>query len=80
MIQANIRPPDDDEVAAALAAIQLYIERSNYPVAPAIASSAWRVATALEAQDLPPVRNTALRGWASADRARRASRWSTGII
>jgi hypothetical protein len=47
---------------------------------PEPARSAWRAAAASEAVGLPPARNSAGAAWHAADRARRAGRWSFGIV
>jgi hypothetical protein len=72
--------PSDGEIAAALAAIQYVIERTEASDArrPA-ARPAWRVAGAIESQGLPPARNGANDAWGTVDRAARANRWSYGI-
>jgi hypothetical protein len=78
---------DADEVAAALAAIACCLESAAAAEAfaplyddEAPEQSAWRVAAALEAQDLPAARQSAHSAWGAADRARREGRWSTGIL
>jgi hypothetical protein len=77
--------PTDDEIAAALAAVRLYIEQQalgdqvdcSESLAPAAPS--WSVAAALAAQGMPPTRGGTCRSWGAVERAARASRWSYGI-
>jgi hypothetical protein len=74
-------PIDDDEIAAALAAVRCYIE----PAQPDRAAepprrAAWHSAGMLEAQGRPPVYHRAQSSWGSVDRAVRAHHWSYGII
>ncbi len=73
--------PDDDTVAAALAALERYLagEQSVEDQVADAPALAWRTAGKLAAQGLPPARSGAA-GWASADRARRDDRWSYGIV
>jgi hypothetical protein len=72
--------PSDDEIAAAFAAIQYTIERSEPADARRpVARPAWRVASAIESQGLSPTRNGANDAWGTVDRAARANRWSYGI-
>jgi len=72
--------PSDGEIAAALAAIQYIIERTESSHARwTAARPAWRVAGAIESQGLPPARNGANDAWGTVDRAARANRWSYGI-
>jgi hypothetical protein len=73
--------PQDDEIAAALAAIRCYIEEQQPTEMPeARPRAAWRAAAILESQGLRPTRNGDHRAWGAADRAARASRWSYGIV
>src|SRR5215212_987758 len=73
--------PDDDTAAAVLAAIACAIEHDAAgDTADAPARSSWRTAGMLAAQGLPGARNAAYAGWRSAERARRAERWSSGIV
>jgi len=44
------------------------------------ARSAWQAGSALAVQGMPPARNGAFAAWHAAERARRAERWSGGII
>ncbi len=73
--------PDPDTAAAMIAAIACVIEQEaadDTPNAPG--RSAWRASGRLVAQGLPPARNGAFAAWHAADRARRAERWSGGIV
>src|SRR5437773_5786676 len=72
--------PSDGEIAAALAAIQYIIGRTEpcHTRRPA-ARPAWRVAGVIESQGLPLARNGANDAWGTVDRAARANRWSYGI-
>ncbi len=69
-----------DEVAAALAAVACMLEAEQAEPDADRPVSAWRVAAAQEAQELPAARSGRHSGWASAERARREGRWSTGIL
>ncbi|MFN8501907.1 hypothetical protein [Kouleothrix sp.] len=72
--------PDDDAVAAVLAALEHYLAAEQADdEAPAGPHEPWRTAGKLAAQGLPPSRAVAAR-WGSADRARRGERWSHGIV
>jgi hypothetical protein len=72
--------PSDDEIAAALAAIECIVERTAPSDArrPAVRRP-WRIAGAIESQGLPPTRNGATDAWGTVERAARANRWSYGI-
>jgi len=73
--------PDPDTAAAVIAAIACAIAPEPADVRPdAPARSAWRAGSALAAQGMPPARNGAFAAWHAAERARRAERWSGGII
>ena len=73
--------PDADTVAAVIAAIACVIAPETADETPdAPARSAWQAANALAAQGLPPARSGAFAAWHTAERARRAARWSGGII
>jgi hypothetical protein len=72
--------PSADEIAVALAAVRFYIEAERSIDTSALHLRPWRIAAALESQGLPPTRNGAHHLWGTAERARRASRWSYGII
>jgi hypothetical protein len=65
-------------VIAAIACMIAQETADDSPQAPA--RSAWQAAGALAAQGLPPARNGAFATWPAAERARRAERWSGGII
>jgi hypothetical protein len=67
--------PTDDEIAAALVAVRLYLEaeQADAPQPTATASSRWRVAARLEAQGVKPSEGPALH-WGNVERLRRASR------
>lgn len=71
-------PADDDLVAAALAAVGLYLEAES-PAEDGAARPAWRVAAIVAAQGLAPARGMRRVSWASAERAGRAARWSGGM-
>ncbi|HNP86726.1 MAG: hypothetical protein JST60_15310 [Chloroflexi bacterium SZAS-1] len=70
--------PDEDTVAAVLAALALYADEVA-AIEPATPRSAWSDAGRLAAQGLPPIR-AAVPRWAGAERSRRADNWSTGIV
>ena len=81
-MQVTLTPtPDADTAAAVIAAIACVIapETANDPP-DALARSAWHAADALVAQGMPPTRNGAFATWCTAERARRAARWSGGIV
>lgn len=71
--------PDEDTVAAVLAALALYADEVATAIEPATPRSAWSDAGRLAAQGLPPMR-AAVPRWAGAERSRRADNWSTGIV
>jgi hypothetical protein len=81
-MQITLTPtPDADTAAAVIAAIACVMEPQTTDDTPiASAGSAWRAATMLETQGMPPARNGTLATWHTAERARRAERWSSGII
>ncbi|MEO7912624.1 MAG: hypothetical protein ABIV47_23490 [Roseiflexaceae bacterium] len=73
--------PDADTAAAVIAAIACAIAPETADETPDLpARSAWHASGALATQGLPPVRSGAFAAWHSAERARRAERWSGGII
>ncbi len=73
--------PDAETAAAVIAAIACMSAPETADDTPdAPARSAWHAATALEAQGMPPARNGTFATWHTAERARRAERWSSGII
>lgn len=66
--------PIDEEIAATLAAVQLYLEAQQPDVAQtAMPIERWRVATRLEAQGAAPGAGPAPH-WGNVERLRRASR------
>ena len=72
--------PDADTAAAVIAAIACLIAPETADDTPDTpARSAWRAATVLEAQGMPPARNGTFATWHTAERTRRAERWSGGI-
>ena len=81
-MQVTLTPtPDEDIAAAAIAAIACVIAQETADDRPnAPARSAWQVGAALAVQGLPPARNSAFAAWHAAERARRAERWSGGIV
>ena len=73
--------PDADTAAAAIAAIAAIIASEaadDTPETPV--RSAWQAGGALAVQGMPPARNGAFATWCTAERARRAARWSGGIV
>ena len=73
--------PDPDTVAAVLSALAAELEHAEAVLGdPAPAPAAWGSAGRLAAQGLPPARQPGAPRWGSADRARRATRWSHGIV
>lgn len=81
-MQITLAPtPDPDTAAAVIAAIACVIAPQTADDTPAVpARSAWHAAAALEAQGMVPARNGRFATWHTAERARRAERWSAGII
>jgi hypothetical protein len=81
-MQVTLSPVPEEAIAAAvLAAIACVIEQDTAnDAADAPARSSWRTAGVLAAQGLPGARNAANAGWHSAERTRRAERWSAGIV
>jgi hypothetical protein len=81
-MQVTLTPtPDAETAAAVLAAIACAIEHDTAgDTRAAPARSSWRAAGALAGQGLPPARNGAYAAWHAAERARRAERWSGGIV
>ena len=72
--------PDDDAVAAIMAALAAYdAGAADAPAAAGPPASMWAAASRMAAQELPPP-VTPAPGWAAAERARRAERWSSGIV
>jgi hypothetical protein len=73
--------PDADTAAAVIAAIATMIAPETAGATPeAAARSAWQAGGALMGQGMPPARNGAFAAWHAAERARRADRWSGGIM
>jgi hypothetical protein len=73
--------PDADTAAAAIAAIACMIAQDTAEEPPeAPARSAWSAGNALIGQGMPPARNGAFAAWHAAERARRADRWSGGVV
>lgn len=71
----------DDLIAAALAAIHLYLEAEQLEaVAAAPPRSAWQAAALVAAQGGVPARGDRTVTWRTVDRAGRAVRWSVGIL
>lgn len=72
---------DDDLIAAALAAIHLYLEaEQSEAVEAAPPRSAWQAAALVAAQGGVPARGDRTVTWRTVDRAGRAVRWSVGIL
>ena len=81
-MQVMLTPTPDAETAAAVIAAIAYLigqeTTDDRPDTPA--RSAWHAGSALEAQGMPATRDGAFAAWHAAERARRAERWSGGII
>ncbi|KPV51879.1 hypothetical protein SE17_18715 [Kouleothrix aurantiaca] len=72
--------PDDDTVAAIVAALAAYDTGAPEELGAAGPhASMWAAANRQAAQGLPPPVTPTPR-WAEAERARRAERWSSGIV
>ncbi|ABU60316.1 hypothetical protein [Roseiflexus castenholzii] len=72
---------DDDLIAAALAAIHLYLEaEQSEALEMKPPRSAWQVAALVAAQGGVPARGDRAVTWRTVDRAGRAARWSVGIL
>jgi hypothetical protein len=71
--------PDADEVAAALAAVQLCLAAGSSD-APNSARPIWQIAAVLAAHGAEPAHGNAPPTWANADRTRRARHWSSGLL
>ena len=79
----SVRPLriDDDLVAAALAAVCLYLEAEQAEaIEEAPSRSAWQAAALISAQGGTPTRSGITAAWRTADRIGRAARWSAGIL
>jgi hypothetical protein len=73
--------PDSDIAAAVIAAIAAMIApEADDDTLDAPMRSAWQAGGALAVQGMPPARNGAFAAWHAAERARRADRWSGGIV
>ncbi len=72
---------DDELIAAALAAIHLYLEaEQSEAIETAPPRSAWQAAALIAAQGGVPARGDRMVAWRTVDRASRAVRWSVGIL
>ncbi|MCS6839464.1 MAG: hypothetical protein NZ699_01515 [Roseiflexus sp.] len=72
---------DDELVAAALAAIHLYLEaEQSEMIEAAPRRTAWQAAALVAAQGGVPARGDSSVTWRTVDRAGRAARWSVGIL
>ncbi|MGQ9547175.1 MAG: hypothetical protein ACUVSY_02805 [Roseiflexus sp.] len=72
---------DDDLVAAAFAAVCLYLEvERGDAIEEAPSRSAWQAAALMAAQGGTPARGSMTAAWSTADRIGRAARWSAGIL
>lgn len=72
---------DDDLVAAALAAVCLYLEAEQADAREEAPSpSAWQTAALIAAQGGTPARSGIVPAWRSVDRVGRAAHWSAGIL
>jgi uncharacterized protein RhaS with RHS repeats len=69
---------DADEIAAALAAVQLY--RDAVPLEESTARPAWQLAGVLTSHGTDPAGSTARPSWASAERSARVRYWSGGLL
>jgi hypothetical protein len=79
----SVRPlrTDDDLVAAALAAVCLYLEAEQADaIEEAPSRSSWQTAALIAAQGGTPARSGIAAAWRTADRVGRAARWSAGIL
>jgi hypothetical protein len=73
-------PPSDDEVAAALAAVQCLLAEEQAPPVEQAGMRPWQAAAMLESRGLLASRSSKSAEWPSAERANRALRWSKGIV
>ena len=79
----SVRPLciDDDLVAAALAAVCLYLEAEQADaIEEAPSRSSWQTAALIAAQGGTPARSGIAAVWRTVDRVGRAARWSAGIL
>jgi hypothetical protein len=81
-MQVTLTPtPDADTAAAVIAAIAcVIVQETADDRLDAPARSAWHAGSAMAVQGMPPARNGAFAAWHAAERARRAERWSGGIV
>ncbi len=71
----------DDLIAAALAAVCLYLEAEQADaIEEAPSRSAWQAAALIAAQGGTPARSGMAAAWRTVDRVGRAARWSAGIL
>jgi hypothetical protein len=65
----------DDEIAAAIIAVQMQLglEATSAPAAPAVAASGWHAAAKLSVQSLRPVKVPTHPRWNTIERLRRSS-------
>lgn len=72
---------DDDLIAAALVAVQLYLEAEQTDaVDTAAPRTVWQAAALVAAQGAPPARGAIASTWNTIDRSVRATRWSAGML
>ena len=79
----SVRPLriDDDLVAAALAAVRLYLEAEQAEaIEEAPSRSTWQAAALIAAQGGTFTRSGIAAAWRTADRVGRAAHWSAGIL
>jgi hypothetical protein len=79
----SVRPLriDDDLVAAAFAAVCLYLEAEQAKaIEEAPSRSAWQTAALIAAHGGTPARSGIAAAWGTADRIGRAAHWSAGIL
>jgi hypothetical protein len=65
--------PSDDEVAAALAAVQAYLATEQVDIQPVAESTGWQRSAKLSVQGLRPTRTSVPARWNTIERLRRAS-------
>ena len=73
-------PITEEEVAAALAAVQIYLAQEQSPAMVVPSRSAWREAAMTESQGLFFARGGTQPTWGTTERAHRSRRWSKGIV